>query len=84
MSVQRYVSDELTHFVGRSFRHEYNAHEKQYHLLVDILKSGVLGKKEQTGFTHRPEASFSDNAYYRADVVCFFRHPGAGSGHTHG
>ena len=71
MTVQRYVSDELTHFVGRSFRHEYNAHEKQYRLLVDILKGGVLGKKARAGFTHRPEASFSGNAYYRAEMVCF-------------
>ena len=71
MTVQRYVSDELTHFVGRSFRHEYNAHEQQYRLLVDILRGGVLGKKSGTGFVHRPEASFSDNAYYRTEMVCF-------------
>jgi hypothetical protein len=36
---QRYVGDELTHFVGRALRPDEDA---QYELLVKILSSGSL------------------------------------------
>jgi hypothetical protein len=36
---QRYVADELTHFVGRALRPDEDA---QYELLVKILSSGSL------------------------------------------
>jgi hypothetical protein len=38
MGVQRYVSNELTHFVGRSLADE----DRQFDLLVAILKTGQL------------------------------------------
>lgn len=71
MSMQRYVSDELTHFVGRSFRSQYNAHERQFELLVRILKSGRLGKNLDASVDFRQDKSFSHNEYYRSNVVCF-------------
>lgn len=37
LGVQRYISKELTHFVGKGKRQE-----EQYSILLDILKSGVL------------------------------------------
>jgi len=46
MKPQRYVSDELTHFVGRNLRAEIEDKEDReealYRLLVDILKAGTL------------------------------------------
>ncbi|BEQ14254.1 abortive infection system antitoxin AbiGi family protein [Desulfoferula mesophila] len=71
MSMQRYVSDELTHFVGRSFRHEYNAHEQQFELLVRILRSGTLGKNVDGRVAFQPDMPFSGNEAYRSNVVCF-------------
>ncbi len=71
MSLQRYVSDELTHFVGRSFRHEYDAHERQFELLVRILKSGQLGNNLDSRVDHRAGRQFSGNEFYRSNVVCF-------------
>lgn len=71
MSMQRYVSDELTHFVGRSFRHEYNAHERQFDLLVRILRSGTLGKNVDGRVAFQPDQLFSGNEAYRSNVVCF-------------
>ncbi|MCB2227635.1 MAG: hypothetical protein KQH53_13235 [Desulfarculaceae bacterium] len=71
MSLQRYVSNELTHFVGRSFRHEYDAHERQFALLVEILRSGRLGKNVDGGVRFQADQTFSDNESYRSNVVCF-------------
>lgn len=71
MSVQRYVSEELTHFVGRSHRHEYKAHEKQFALLVEILRSGRLGKSLDGEVRLQAAHRFSDNESYRANAVCF-------------
>jgi hypothetical protein len=71
MSLQRYVSRELTHFVGRG-----KPEEEQYSLLLKILKSGWL-----THPPHDPEAPsrvtklgnarFSTVEMYSPDVVCF-------------
>ena len=71
MSVQRYVSNELTHFVGRSHRHEYDAHEKQFALLVEILRSGRLGKNVDSRVRFQAGERFSGNEFYRSNVVCF-------------
>lgn len=69
--VQRYVSPELTHFVGRGL-----PEDEQYSRVVKILKTGWL--------THRPHnpdvsgnleiivgARISNNEMYNAQVVCF-------------
>ena len=46
MSFQRYVSDELTHFVGRKFhaaiKEDGEREETLYELLIQILKEGTL------------------------------------------
>jgi hypothetical protein len=69
--VQRYISTELTHFVGRG-----KAQEDQYALLVHILQLGWL-----THPPHNPNisgnlsitsgASISANQMYSPEVVCF-------------
>ena len=68
---QRYISNELTHFVGRSFRSEFNAHEKQYRLMVSILRSGSLGRKVEAPPLGASDQKFSDNEFYRHNLVCF-------------
>lgn len=42
MSGQRYVSRELTHFVGKDLDHDK---DKQLELLVKIVKTGLLGRR---------------------------------------
>lgn len=69
--VQRYVSEELTHFVGRD-----QPEEEQYRLLVDILRNGWLSHPP-----HDPdvfgnvyidrEARLSENEMYAPQAVCF-------------
>lgn len=69
--VQRYVSEELAHFVGRG-----KALDDQYSLLVQILRSGWL-----THPPHNPNisgnlsintaAKLSTNEMYSPEVVCF-------------
>jgi hypothetical protein len=71
LSNQRYVSNELTHFVGRG-----KVEEEQYGLLVHILKSGWL-----THPPHNPQidgnihvssgTSISANQMYSPQIVCF-------------
>lgn len=69
---QRYVSKELTHFVGKG-----NPEEQQYLLLVKILASGWL-----THVPHEPKITsrltinvgggkLSENDMYSPEVVCF-------------
>jgi hypothetical protein len=57
---QRYISKELTHFVGRKLSTE----EARYGVLVEILKSGWLMHPPhqfwQTGLTVNPAASLND------------------------
>ena len=71
MSVQRYISDELTHFVGRRFNQEDDAYERQYALLLDILRSGELGTGRELRAGYNPNERFSGNEYYRSNMVCF-------------
>jgi hypothetical protein len=46
MTLQRYVSQELTHFVGRGLKEE----KEQYELLLHIIKSGWLKCDPQNRF----------------------------------
>ena len=69
--IQRYISNELTHFVGRG-----KVPDEQYSLLVQILRSGWL-----THPPHNPNISgnlsintterLSANKMYSPQVVCF-------------
>lgn len=69
-TIQRYISKELTHFVGRGM-----PEEAQYRLLVHIIASGLL-----THTPHWPDATahleikrgrISRNEMYNPTVVCF-------------
>ena len=70
--LQRYVSSELTHFVGRSL----SGNEDQYNLLKLILESGWI-----THDPHDPDISgnlfvlpqekISENNMYRLQSVCY-------------
>ncbi len=71
MQQQRYVSDELTHFVGRSYNRQPDAEDLQFNLLVSILKSGYLGTDAEVKVSRESQQSFSGNQFYRANVVCF-------------
>ena len=69
--LQRYVSPELTHFVGQRL-----AEEEQYSLSVKILKTGWLTHRphnpdESGNLEIRKGARISDNELYSAQVVCF-------------
>lgn len=70
-ALQRYISDELTHFVGRRFRDLPDAHERQFSLLVDILRQGRLGASPDVAMTPDTDRRLSDNDYYKSNVVCF-------------
>ena len=74
LKVQRYVSDELTHFVGKNLSNEND----QYKLLVNILKSGWLThpphehtEKNSGGLTLSPYLKLSENSMYSPQVICF-------------
>lgn len=71
MSLQRYVSDELTHFVGRGLKREPQAEERQFELLVSILRGGCLGTAGDALVQRRVGELFSNNEYYKAGMVCF-------------
>lgn len=72
---QRYVSNELTHFVGKN----ESSDDWRFALLVTILKSGVLRAPplttdpavELTAQTVVGGTSFSGRDMYRSSVVCF-------------
>lgn len=69
--LQRYVSKELTHFVGRQL-----PAERQYSLLVEILRSRWLthpphNRNISGNLTVNTEARMSENQMYVAEVVCF-------------
>ena len=77
---QRYVSSELSHFVGRGLKVE-----EQYSLLLKILKEGWI-----THPPHNPNVSgnlsvntstpFSSNRMYAPEIVCFCDIPTADLG----
>lgn len=66
MPAQRYVSSELTHFVGRALPTD----EERYSLLVEILNGGTLGL-EPGGVTINVSKPFSANTMFNPHVVCF-------------
>lgn len=73
-TLQRYVSDELTHFVGRGLSQgsrDQEGAEWQYNLLVGILRSGTLGVNKKKSVTATEANKFSENQYYKPNVVCF-------------
>jgi len=73
MSGQEYVSDELTHFVGRGLKTE----EEQFRLLMEILRTGWLRATYRVefgaGFTMMtdPRKPLTSNETVRAAAVCF-------------
>src|SRR6266478_7108286 len=74
MGVQRYVSPDLTHFVGRSLRNR----ELRYRLLRRILRTGVLKARPKPAgiraahvLAKNPDLPLSSNDACRGSVVCF-------------
>lgn len=82
MSVrQGYISNELTHFVGKNLKND----EERFQLLIDIVSSGLLLTSEEVsnkenikkGFKHHRSITipkgfkFSDNSYIIPQMVCF-------------
>jgi hypothetical protein len=68
---QRYISKELTHFIGKG--KQLNS---QYRLLIRILKEGWLthpphNHDMSAGLIIRPSAKISNNEMYSPEVVCF-------------
>ena len=81
---QRYVSNELTHFVGRG----HTTGEQRYQLFLQIVRSGVLKSPGQSDVSVEPgpngpvtkikytrsvlaNKTLSSNDKYQASVVCF-------------
>ena len=78
--LQRYVSDELTHFVGRGLKEK-----EQYALLVEILRSGLLapeGMRVEGDLVVDLDAPFSSNESYQPEAVCLCDIP-VGDLHLH-
>ena len=74
MTLQRYVSPDLTHFVGRGLRTQ----REQYRLLKKILSERRLRARspERPGraayaLETRPDARLSENGAFRGSYVCF-------------
>jgi len=73
--LQRYVSNELTHFVGRNERTD----DERYKLLVGILKSGLLlspkySPTRPTGYSRLDTDvtnPLSSNEVYYGNYICF-------------
>lgn len=66
--LQRYVSDELTHFVGRGL-----PEEEQYALLVEVLRSGLLapeGERVDGDLVVDLDEPLSGNRSYQPEAVC--------------
>lgn len=71
---QRYISTELTHFIGRKLSNE----EEQYSLLVNIINSGWLThpphnktEKNSGELTISHGSQISKNEMYSPEVICF-------------
>ena len=74
MSDQRYVSDELTHFVGRGLRTD----EERFNLLLKIVRSGELrtprnpdGSKKAGMTVNMNTGFFSERLVHEVPMVCF-------------
>ena len=73
MKLQRYVSRELTHFVGRE-----RPEEEQYKLLINIMSTGTLTYSREVSGKHTSKSmitnygeSFSENKMFNPGMVCF-------------
>jgi hypothetical protein len=71
--LQRYVSDELTHFVGRSMLNDLEA---QYALLLKIITGGLLthpphDEHAKATVSIKLDANVSVNDRFSPSVVCF-------------
>ncbi len=75
MKHQRYVSDELTHFVGRNLK----TNRKQFDLMCKILKEGLLSYppnfpsfgNSNVRTTFGKDITASSNKMINPDMVCF-------------
>jgi len=67
LKMQRYVSNELTHFVGRDEPDD----EAKYALLVRILGTGILTNPQQDEGLHIKAKKFSENKMFNPKMVCF-------------
>jgi hypothetical protein len=69
-TIQRYISKELIHFIGRGL-----SEEEQYLLLVDIITSGWLTHPphmlDVTPHLEVTRGRISLNEMYKPTVVCF-------------
>jgi len=77
-SQQRYISDELTHFLGRELKDEDDAEQKQYEVLCKILKERKLRGKQTASrkasvisWSWNLKAKPSQNDMVNTDMVCF-------------
>jgi len=73
-TTQRYISHELTHFVGSNLRKSRNKskEDKQYELLIKILREGWLyNPKVGVGLVVNLSAKISQNEMYLPQIVCF-------------
>lgn len=69
--MQRYISSELTHFVGKG-----RSEEDQYGLLVKIICEGFLSHRPHTrnisgNLFLKPNAKISENEMFNSQMVCF-------------
>ncbi|MGA3190286.1 MAG: abortive infection system antitoxin AbiGi family protein [Bryobacteraceae bacterium] len=75
MTNQRYVSHELTHFVGGGLKGESQFQDRQYDLLIKILRQGELGKVHPganwTILMRTGGGNLSSNKRAEAQQVCF-------------
>jgi len=72
IKLQNYVSNELTHFVGRGLPTD----AERYELFCQIIKSGLLKGKVDNGkgstlVNVDPNFDFSGNQMYNPNIVCF-------------
>jgi len=81
-SSQRYISNELTHFVGGNiqprepFVKKEEVFQKQYSILTNVLKTGLLTshpnqKRGIPCLTQYPNTPISSNEAYHSMAVCF-------------
>jgi hypothetical protein len=77
MAGQNYVSDELTHFVGRGLCPEKQCPEKQFQLFIEILRTGWLRASYRVEFGANvtvmadPRKPLTGNESVRAAALCF-------------
>ncbi len=73
-TTQRYISHELTHFVGSNLRKSKNKskEDKQYKLLIKILREGwIYNPKVGISLVINPNVKISQNEMYSPQMVCF-------------